>query len=192
MTGKRMTLPMVFLLLICVSVSAQSLTPSEPGFTSYLKAYAGVDEPLPDGVYADQPQDTMKTQNPTVALFKSMIVPGLGQIGNREYIKAAIVIALETTLIGTYIHYYNKTKDREDAFQSTEGSEQTQLFNEYEDARDQRNRFGWYTGTLIFLSMFDAYVDAHLARFPKMKEGLSVMVAPTPTEYVHVGVGYTF
>ncbi|MBN2226847.1 MAG: hypothetical protein JW763_05740 [candidate division Zixibacteria bacterium] len=192
MTGQRITLSAIMVLLVCLPVSAQSLPASETGFASYLRAYAGVEDPSLDGVYADQPQDTVKIQNPTVALFKSMFVPGLGQIGNREYVKAAIIIALETTLIGTYIHYYNKTNDRENAFQTAEGSAQTRLFEEYENARDQRNRFGWYTGTLIFLSMFDAYVDAHLAKFPKQKEGLAVTVIPTPNEYVHVGVGYSF
>ena len=33
------------------------------------------------------------TQNPTTALFKSMFVPGLGQIGNRKYFKAGVFIA---------------------------------------------------------------------------------------------------
>jgi len=192
MTGKLLLLPVIILLLLVAQAPAQTLPTPDPGFSAYLRAYAGIDENQTGGHYADLPQDSIKTQNPTVALFKSMFVPGLGQIGNRNYIKAGVIIALETTLIGTYIHYYNKTRDREDAFLAAEGSTQARLFEEYQDARDQRNRFGWYTGVLIFLSMFDAYVDAHLAQFPRQQENVTINVTPTPTEYVHINFGYSF
>ncbi|MCH9030779.1 MAG: hypothetical protein IIB00_00765, partial [candidate division Zixibacteria bacterium] len=35
-------------------------------------------------------------QNPTAALFKSMAVPGWGQVGNKQFIKAGFVIGLES------------------------------------------------------------------------------------------------
>ena len=40
-------------------------------------------------------------QNPTKALFKSMLVPGLGQFGNRKYFKAAVVVGLQAWLISS-------------------------------------------------------------------------------------------
>ncbi|UCD18052.1 MAG: hypothetical protein JSV44_03855, partial [Candidatus Zixiibacteriota bacterium] len=142
--------------------------------------------------YADQPLPAIKTQHPTIALFKSMLVPGWGQIGNGKYVKAGIIIALEATLIGTYLHYRNKTDDAESDFLSAPESDRPWRFEEYEDARDQRNRFGWYTATLIFLSMFDAYVDAHLARFPERKDNISIDISPQVDEYVWLKVEYCF
>jgi hypothetical protein len=132
-----------------------------------------------DILYADVPVDTsLKTQNPTVALFKSLFVPGLGQIGNKKYIKAGVIITLETTLIGTIVHYARKTSRAKKAFDDAGPGDVPRLFNEYQDARDQRNRFSWYTGTLIFISMFDAYVDAHLAQFPKIRKRFSFDIEP--------------
>ena len=127
-------------------------------------------------LYADQvPDTTVKYQNPTVALFKSMFFPGLGQIGNHKYIKAGVIIALETSLIATLVHYANKASSAKDDFEAeTDLTIKTQLFKDYKVAKDDRNRFSWYTATVIFLSMFDAYVDAHLAGFPKYDKKVSV------------------
>ncbi|MEW5924192.1 MAG: DUF5683 domain-containing protein [Candidatus Zixiibacteriota bacterium] len=154
-------------------VQAQFKTTGQPTFAEYL-ADKGEDEP--EAYYANQVTDTtIKYQNPTTALFKSMFIPGLGQIGNHKYIKAGVIIILETSLIASLVHYIDKASTAKDAFEATTDlTEKTSLFQEYKVAKDDRNRFSWYTATVIFLSMFDAYVDAHLAGFPKYDKKLSV------------------
>jgi len=133
----------------------------------------------PDALYADQPLDSaIKAQNPTLALFKSMLVPGLGQIGNKKYIKAGVIILGEGALIATLVHYIDKTSKAKEAFEQGDEAEVPKLFRKYQSAKDQRNSTAWFTGTLIFLSMFDAYVDAHLAHFPKEKGEISFDVVP--------------
>lgn len=110
-----------------------------------------------------------RRQSPTAALFKSMIVPGWGQIGNHRYLKAGLVIGVEGLLFARWLHFRNQTVDARAAFEAVPVDElalRGQLFADFERVRDRRNLFGWLTGTAIFLSMIDAFVDAHLSDFP--------------------------
>jgi len=137
--------------------------------------------------YSELPLDSTGYQNPTVALFKSMLVPGLGQIGNRSYIKAGIAIVSESIFIGAIVHWAKKTRDAKAAFDAVDPADsgstdlRGSLYKTYTDYKDKRNFYSWMLGTTIFLSMFDAYVDAHLSRFPAFrndKEGLSLDMGP--------------
>jgi hypothetical protein len=143
--------------------------------------------------YADKAADTTRTQNPTAALFKSMFVPGWGQIGNKRYIKAGVIIAVETYLIANLIHQSSVTQDAKRDFDNPSDSTLIPyLYNKYKDAKDTRNLYSWFTGLTIFISMFDAYVDAHLARFPKEREGLSLDIAPAPKSGLAVNLKFRF
>ncbi|MEP0827045.1 MAG: hypothetical protein HRF51_00850 [bacterium] len=133
------------------------------------------------GYYVNIPVDSSRTQNPTVALFKSMFVPGWGQLGNKKYIKAGIFMALEGSLVVTLIHYSQKTSDAREKFDAAANTTVKEYyFNKFLEAKNERNRFSWYLGTTIFLSMFDAYVDAHLAKFPQYEKRISFDLAPHP------------
>ena len=147
-----------------------------------------------------------KTQSPTAALFKSMLVPGWGQIGNREYVKAGLVVVVEGALFARWLHFRNLTVDARAEFESlSDPTLRRQEFEEFEKLRNKRNLFGWLTGTAIFLSMIDAFVGAHLADFPKdsssesQKEAaLSLQLLPYENNGVNpergwlVGVLYRF
>lgn len=148
--------------------------------------------------YSEQPDDSAHYQKPTVALFKSMLVPGLGQIGNRRYIKAGLAIALESVFIGAIIHWSRKTSDAWDRFQLEPDSsidQRASLYQTYLNYKDSRNYYSWLLGTTIFLSMFDAYVDAHLRKFPKFDsddEGLSLDIGPTARVQYGLVLKYRF
>ncbi|HSH00711.1 MAG TPA: DUF5683 domain-containing protein [candidate division Zixibacteria bacterium] len=110
-----------------------------------------------------------RRQSPTVALLKSLVVPGWGQIGNHQYLKAGVVIGVEGLLFARWLHFRNQTVDARAAFEEVPLDElalRGQLFADFDRVRDRRNLFGWLTGTAIFLSMIDAFVDAHLSDFP--------------------------
>jgi len=125
--------------------------------------------------YAEGAADTLHTQNPTKALFKSIFIPGWGQLGNKKYVKAGIIISMESTFMVNLIHFAKKTSDARREFDSeTDTTNIAGLYNRYKSAKDDRNLYSWLTGTVIFISMFDAYVDAHLAQFPKIDDRLSV------------------
>lgn len=107
-------------------------------------------------------------QNPTLALFKSMLVPGLGQIGNRKYIKAGVVIGLQSWLISSVIKHGHEASDWRRQFEAaTVIAERNALYENYLDSKYQRNKFTWFAVIVTFVSMFDAFSDAHLSGFPK-------------------------
>jgi hypothetical protein len=113
--------------------------------------------------------DTLRRTSPTVTMFKSVVFPGWGQWSNRKYLKAGIVFAVESYFLYKYIHYARKASDWRDRWQAvpdTSTAEQSAAFKQYADYRDSRNSNLWGVVVTVFLSMFDAYVDAHLRDFP--------------------------
>jgi hypothetical protein len=163
--------------------------------------------------YVDKPDDTtIHTPNPTRVLFESMFFPGAGQFDNKGYIKGTVVFSLEVALIGAVKHYTDKATGARRNFEraraardgvvstgtmtvpygsvSVSDAEFARLFNDYQNARDEQNRFRWYLGAFIFLSMFDAFVDAHLAQFPKAEDNLSFDVESDRKDMVSVKLSY--
>jgi len=111
------------------------------------------------------------TQNPTKALFKSMLIPGWGQLGNRKYFKAGVFMAFDAWFIGSAIHYKRQANDYWDKYtNATEISERNSYYNVYLDRKDSRNKYTWYSVIVTFVSMFDAYVDAQLSGYPKLEK----------------------
>ncbi len=51
-------------------------------------------------------------------------------------------------------------------------------FNLYQESRDKRNVFLWLGALTVFVSMFDAYVDAHFADFDKTDKAFEVQIFP--------------
>lgn len=98
--------------------------------------------------------------NPTLVLVKSMVVPGWGQITNRRYFKAAIAIGLETWFIAGAVTEWRKANEARDDFRAEPGN--ISHFYDYEFHNGNKNDYLWALGVTVFISMFDAYVDAHL------------------------------
>ena len=121
------------------------------------------------------------TQTPTLALFKSMLVPGLGQLGNRSYFKATLFAGLEAWFIASAVHYGRQANDAEILFaEATNENIRREWHSFLENKRINRNKFAWFAGLTIFISMFDAYVDAHLSGSPvdPRNEKFAVEVVP--------------
>lgn len=108
-----------------------------------------------------------KYQNPTVALFKSMVVPGWGQFDNHSYFKALVFAGLQTWFVINALKYGSRASDARELWeQSTDPVQRNLLYVDFDEERDQRNRYRWYIGITAFIAMFDAYVDAHLSGSP--------------------------
>lgn len=136
-------------------------------------------------------------QNPTLALFKSMLVPGLGQIGNHQYVKAAAVIGLQTWLISSAVKHGNDASDFRKQFEAAiDPVERNNFYDQYLDSKDERNKFTWFAVIVTFVSMFDAFSDAHLSGFPKEPEETShdieLHFRPAKNEGVYASVTYSF
>lgn len=138
------------------------------------------------------------TPNPTGALLRSLAFPGWGQLYNRKYVKAAAVAAGESFFLYFLLRNRRDSGNYKDKFESLiprdrpggnypAGAElnglsptywdsrQSDAFNNWRHYDDEMNKYIWFTAAFIFLSMFDAYVDAHLWAFDEeMNEDLKV------------------
>lgn len=186
-------LAVIFVMFLATSAAAAVPAPEDDS----TSASEGVADSTVMGIkykslFVEYGPADVKSQNPTVALFKSMLVPGWGQVGNKKYVKAVIFAGLESLAFGAYWHYRTKTDDARTAFEAAESGNLAGLYTEYENARKERNRFAWYTGSLIFIAMFDAYVDAHLVHFPKRDQSISLKMVPTEKAGPGLAISYNF
>ncbi|MBC8181230.1 hypothetical protein H8E88_08900 [candidate division KSB1 bacterium] len=94
----------------------------------------------------------LKIKNPTGAMIRSLVFPGLGQWYNNKKFKALIVFCAETGLLANAI-YLNQQ-----LVKSTEDWERNFYI-------ENRNISVWWLIGVTLLSLTDAYVDAHLADF---------------------------
>lgn len=101
-------------------------------------------------------------RSPMGALMRSVAAPGWGQFYNHKYVKSAIVFGVESFFIVKSVHWLNKTEDQYKISQETDSAKD---FNTYLQYRGVRNDYLWGLGITIFISMFDAYIDAHLSGF---------------------------
>jgi hypothetical protein len=106
----------------------------------------------------------LRKKNPTGAMLRSLIFPGWGQFYNGKYLKAALAFAVETSLVATAV-YWNQ--------QAVKATEDERLFYQH-----NRNTANWWLAATILISMFDAYVDAHLSDFDESPDLSLVPVAP--------------
>jgi hypothetical protein len=135
-------------------------------------------------------------KSPTGALFRSLALPGWGQIYTRNYIRAAIYGSGEVILIGAICNFWSLSNKHRERFefaqkysrgdflhtsgvtilphgtqlQVPEVPQERKEFDLYQRFQDKRNFYLWITATWVFISMFDAYVDAHLYNFDKLSE----------------------
>ena len=91
-------------------------------------------------------------KNPTGAMIRSLVFPGLGQWYNNKKFKALIVFCAETGLLANAI-YLNQQ-----LVISTEDYERNFYI-------ENRNISVWWLVGVILYSVTDAFVDAHLAGF---------------------------
>ena len=135
------------------------------------------------------------TQNPTAALFKSMFVPGWGQIGNHRYVKAGVIIGLETWFIASAVHYANQASDLKSKYNNeSDPILRDSYYRQYQDKRNVRLKYTWFAGITVFVSMFDAYVDAQLSGAPDARgqDKVGVDIRPDIRGGASLAVTYNF
>jgi len=102
-------------------------------------------------------------KSPTGIMFRSLLIPGWGQATNHAWVKAVLVACAETALAVSVIQ---DTHELQTLDSSTP---------QYATIYDHRQRNTWWLGGVVFLSMVDAYVDAHL-------KGFDVQLGPEPKD----------
>jgi len=115
------------------------------------------------------PDTLLKNKSPTGALLRSVVFPGGGQFYNGKYLKGVTVFGVETTFLTLAIVEWRRMNIHQRNFQNPEHPDRYREFEQFKFYEDRRNLFLWITAGVVFLSMFDAYVDAHLYNFDKEK-----------------------
>ncbi|MDH4222300.1 MAG: DUF5683 domain-containing protein [candidate division Zixibacteria bacterium] len=145
--------------------------------------YAEKGESLADSSHTDLIKTfELKTKSPMGALFRSIVLPGWGQLYNQKYFKSALVFGVETTFLALMIIEWDRMSDHKQLYDSLP-LEHPDKFLEYEQYKfyeDRKNLFLWSVLATVFVSMFDAYVDAHLYDFDKEMERIGFKVHPHP------------
>lgn len=127
---------------------------------------------------------TLKHKSPMGALLRSVAFPGWGQFYNEKYLKAIIAFGFETSYIILALDEWIKTdKCKKNLKNAKNFADSLYQFDLYQYHRDTRNLYLWVVSGIIFISMFDAYVDAHLYNFDKIKmKDLEVSFGPDSEE----------
>lgn len=101
-----------------------------------------------------QPDTSASTPDPRTALLLG-IIPGGGQLYNRKWAKAVLIMAM-------------------DAYAITQFQQSRELYRDYRELNPdavnpylaRRNRHAWRVLLFYLLGVLDGYVDAHLSTFP--------------------------
>ncbi len=130
-------------------------------------------------VEAAQADSVLENKSPTGALLRSVAFPGWGQFYNRKYLKGIVVFGAETTFITLAAIEWSRMNTHRRNFQNPDYPDRYWEFEQFQFYEDRRNLFLWITAGIVFLSMFDAYVDAHLYNFDREKvRDLSISLIP--------------
>jgi hypothetical protein len=157
--------------------------------------------------YADKPRSSsglvqsdsaratvLKTKSPTGALFRSVAFPGWGQLYNRKYLKAGLVFGVETTFLVLMAIDWKRTNEHKELFDSLpeEHPDKYWEYEQYKFYKDRKNLYLWSILTTVFLSMFDAYVDAHLYNFDKEMERIGLEIHPQTGKKLGFKLSFNF
>lgn len=109
-------------------------------------------------------------KNPYRSMVYSAVVPGGGQIYTKNYVKAGLIIGVQTYLISQALQNNSKMNKYKDLMDGTNSSSDLINRHQRDKYRDDLRSDYWWIGTTIFLSIADAFVDAHLYNFNAEKE----------------------
>ncbi len=98
--------------------------------------------------------DSTKIKTPKKAALWS-ILPGGGQIYNGKYLKAGIIITMESLAI----------------WQSIENGKNYNIDNLNDTYLKDRNKYAWWAFFVHIFGLLDAVVDSHLEPFNQIMEG---------------------
>lgn len=160
------------------------------------------DTVIVDGAVIDSlPVNYKALHSPRKAAFYSAVLPGLGQIYNREYWKVPLVYAALGVSTGVFIWNMDKYKEFRDAYRmrvanrNNPGYDDKYLKYDDSDLKYLRDAYRQYVdySVLVFvaayaLNIVDATVFAHLRQFD-ISNDLSIRISPTLLNNRTPGIG---
>lgn len=153
---------------------------------------------FPDSIF----KFNTKTPLPKRAGLYSALIPGVGQIYNRQYIKAGLVYVAAGVAAGFIITYNNKYQYYQKVYlgriDSDPATTDTITIYSTEDINTLRQGYRKYTeyaalaGTACYLiNILDAYISAHLKTFDMSKD-ISFRAMPALNDRKQIGIKLSF
>ena len=129
-----------------------------------------------------------KSKSPMGAFLRSVAFPGWGQFYNKKYLKAGLAFGAETTFLTLMAIEWKRLDDHRKLFISLPDNHPDKMweYEQYKFYQDRKNLFLWSTIATIFVSMFDAYVDAHLYDFDKEMERIGLEIYPDSEKRLNI------
>jgi len=115
-------------------------------------------------------------KNPYRAMLYSAVLPGGGQIYNQAYVKSAVIVGLQAYLVGLALHHNSRLQDYQDLMDNSISGDSDYLTYKLkrDEYRDNLRSDYWWMGTVLVLSVADAFVDAHLYNFETEKNKIGL------------------
>ncbi|RLC47973.1 MAG: hypothetical protein DRH57_03075 [Candidatus Cloacimonadota bacterium] len=126
-------------------------------------------------------------KNPTKAMFLSLFIPGAGQFYNEQYWKAGTVFIVESTMLGFTIYNNHKMNEYYDKAKSATDEAYHRYYQKYNDYYEKRQNMYWWLGGFTFLSIVDAFVNAHLYNYDEEKRKIELRFGENKAQ-----IKYTF
>ncbi len=133
-------------------------------------------------------------KSPMGAVWRSFIIPGLGQVYVESYWKAPLFFGAAVGLVGLIIYNNNLYQDfagQVDNLAEPSDNQLRILKSQREFYRDQRDMSAFYLLGVYVLSAVDAYVGAHLYDF-NVDDNISARIAPSRNSFVAISINYHF
>lgn len=108
-------------------------------------------------------------EQPRFVMARSLVLPGWGQLHNRQWFKAVLVAGGEGYFVARLVED-QRALDRTlsalaDARAAHDAAGEERLVNEYNTRLDQRLARQWLLGAVLAYALVDAYVDANFRGF---------------------------
>ena len=117
-------------------------------------------------------------RKPMLAAGLSLVAPGGGQFYNGKYVKSAVVLGIEGWFLGSAIYHHIQMNEAYDKANNSTGNDYNHWASEYNQHYNSRQNAYWWLGTTIFLSILDAFVDAHLYNYEAEKQRIHLELEP--------------
>ncbi|HEY3216268.1 MAG TPA: DUF5683 domain-containing protein [Candidatus Eisenbacteria bacterium] len=152
---------------------------------------------LPPGTTrAAGPRKVATLDQPRWVMLRSLVVPGWGQLHNRQWIKGVGIAGAEIGLIVGLVDdeaALDRLSHEADALQGSDEVAYSAAVAAYNARLDQSVTRRWWLGGLIVYALVDAYVDAHFVHFetefetdPALPEGVH------PPQGARISLGWAF
>lgn len=170
------------LILICITTPVQSYSQIQLVESDYLLLENRIFEDYKTEYQDDQESDEEEFPSPRSVLFKSMIIPGWGQIENKQIWKVPIIygmfvgVGVYAGYLNSQYHdyraaYYNSNQGDDNDFrfgptpERLQNVNQSQLQSVRDSFHNQRDFMFVVMGLAYGLNILDAYVYAHMRSF---------------------------